>query len=163
TAATRHSLWLAAGILYRGDDERRLVRLASTAGEAAVPLIAVNDVLYHAPARCALQDVITCIREHVTIDTAGRRLEANAERHLKGPEEVARLFRGAPEALGETLVFLDRCRFSLDELKKTEYPDELRQGSATPQDALATLAAEGVERRYPNGMAPEVRKALAHE
>src|SRR5262249_10896861 len=106
TAATRRSLWLAAGILYRGDDERRLAQLASTAGEAAVPLIAVNDVLYHAPGRRALQDVITCIREHVTIDTAGRRLEANAERYLKGPEEMARLFRRAPEALGETLVFL---------------------------------------------------------
>ena len=61
--------------------------------DALVPLIAVNDVLYHAPERRALQDVVTCIREHVTIDSAGRLLEANAERHLKPPAEMARLFR----------------------------------------------------------------------
>ena len=45
-----------------------------------------------------LQDVMTCIREHVTIDKAGRLLEANAERHLKSSQEMARLFRRAPEA-----------------------------------------------------------------
>ena len=83
-----------------------------------VPLIAVNDVLYHAPERRPLQDVVTCIREHVTIDTAGRLLEANAERHLKAPQEMARLFRRAPEAIEQTLRFLDRCNFSLDELQQ---------------------------------------------
>ena len=72
-----------------------------------MPLIAVNDVLYHAPERRALQDVVTCIREHVTIETAGRRLEANAERHLKSPQEMARLFRKAPEAIAETQRFLE--------------------------------------------------------
>ena len=60
-------------MLYRGDDARRLTRLTQIAGDAAVPLIAVNDVLYHAPERRPLQDVVTCIREHVTIETAGRR------------------------------------------------------------------------------------------
>ncbi len=73
----------------------------------------MNDVLYHAPERRPLQDVMTCIREHVTIDTAGRLLEANAERHLKSPQEMARLFRRAPEAVDRTLRFLDRCNFSL--------------------------------------------------
>ena len=70
-------------MLYRGDDNRRLARLKAIAETAFVPLIAVNDVLYHVPERRALQDVMTCIREHVTIDRAGRLLEANAERHLK--------------------------------------------------------------------------------
>ncbi len=141
-AASRDSVWLAASMLYRGDDQRRLTRLIAIADDAAVPLIAVNDVLYHAPERRPLQDVVTCIREHVTIETAGRRLEANAERHLKPPQEMARLFRKAPEAIAETLNFLDRCNFSLDELRKTEYPEETRQGFATPQDALAR-AGEG--------------------
>ena len=71
---------------------------------------------------------MTCIREHVTIDTAGRLLEANAERHLKPPQEMARLFRRAPDAIDRTLRFLDRCNFSLGELKQTEYPDENRAG-----------------------------------
>ena len=55
-------------MLYRGDDARRLERLAAIARTSFIPLIAVNDVLYHAPERRALQDVVTCIREHVTIE-----------------------------------------------------------------------------------------------
>src|ERR1700674_1560152 len=157
------SVWLGASVLYRGDDERRLARLAEVARDAFTPLIATNDVLYHAPERRSLQDVITCVREHVTIEAAGRRLQANAERHLKGPEEMARLFRAIPEAVAETLRFFDRCRFSLDELKKTEYPDETRQGFATPQDALVAHAQEGARRRFPGGMIAKIREGLDKE
>jgi error-prone DNA polymerase len=161
-ATTRRSVWLAAGMLYRGDDKRRLAKLAALAGQAAVPLIAVNDVLYHVPERRMLQDVVTCIREHVTLDAAGLRLEANAERHLKPPDEMARLFRAAPEALAQTLYFIERCCFSLDELKY-EYPDETRAGYATPQEALVAFAEEGARRRYPQGLDAKVRHALDHE
>jgi error-prone DNA polymerase len=153
---------LGAGMLYRGDDARRLARLAAIASAASTPLIAVNDVLYHKPERRALQDVMTCIREHVTLAAAGRRLEANAERHLKAPGEMARLFRDAPEAVAETLRFLETCRFSLDELHY-EYPDETREGFATPQEALVAFAEEGARRRYPQGVPLKVRAALAHE
>src|SRR5438045_9293899 len=110
-------------MLYRGDDNRRLRKLAAIAENTGVPLIAVNDVLYHAPERRPLQDVITCIREHVTIDTAGRLLEANAERHLKPGHEMARLFRRAPETVDRTLRFLERWNVSLGALARTEYPD----------------------------------------
>jgi error-prone DNA polymerase len=161
-AATRNSVWLAGSLLYRGDDNRRLARLARFAADARVRLIAVNDVLYHAPERRALQDVVTCIREHVTLTAAGRRLEANAERHLKAPDEIKRLFRSAPEAVGETLRFLERCNFSLDQLKY-EYPDETRQGYATPQEALVAFVEEGARQRYPDGMSPKIRRALDHE
>ncbi|MBV9261745.1 MAG: PHP domain-containing protein, partial [Pseudolabrys sp.] len=112
-AAARQSVWVGASVLYRGDDARRLARLAKIARDHFVPLIATNDVLYHMPQRRILQDVVTCIREHVTIDGAGRRLEANAERHLKPPEEIERLFRHYPDAVAQTSRFLDRCRFSL--------------------------------------------------
>jgi error-prone DNA polymerase len=163
SASFRQPVWLAASMLYRGDDSRRLARLKAIAEQTFVPLIAVNDVLYHVPARRALQDVMTCIREHVTIDTAGRLLEANAERHLKSPREMARIFRRAPEAVDRTLRFLDRCNFSLGELKQTEYPDENRVGYATPQDALVALANKGFARRYPDGTHPKVRLALDRE
>jgi error-prone DNA polymerase len=163
TSLEARSLWLAASMLYRGDDQRRLARLIEIAAAARVPPIAVNDVLYHAPERRPLQDVVTAIREHVTIDTAGRRLEANAERHLKAGDEMARLFRRAPEAVAETITFLERCRFSLDELRLTEYPDETRQGFATPQEALVSLAHDGARRRYPDGMPAEVAHALERE
>ncbi|MPZ39432.1 MAG: DNA polymerase III subunit alpha [Rhizobiales bacterium] len=163
TAAFLESVWLAASVLYHGDDRRRLMRLISIADDASVPLIAVNDVLYHAPERRSLQDVVTCIREHVTIETGGRRLEANAERHLKSPQEMARLFRRVSGAIEQTTAFLGSCNFSLDELRTTEYPKETRQGYATPQDALIALVKEGEQRRYPNGMKPHVREALNKE
>ena len=70
-ASSRRSVWLAASLLYRGDDRRRLAKLKDVADGALVPLIAVNDVLYHVPERRALQDVVTCIREHRTLEEAG--------------------------------------------------------------------------------------------
>jgi error-prone DNA polymerase len=163
-AAGKH-VWLAAGMLYRGDDTRRIARLAAVARSASVPLIAINDVLYHAPERRPLQDVVTCIREHLTLETAGRRLEANAERHLKSPQEMLRLFERAhaAEAIGETIRFLDDCKFSLEELRSTEYADEMREGYATPQDALVAFAEEGYRKRFPNGAPPHIRRALDEE
>src|SRR5487761_2308227 len=103
-AAAPHRVRLAASMLYRGRDRARLARLKELAREAQVPLIAVNDVLYHHPDRRALADVLTCIREKTTIDRAGRKLSPNAERHLKAGVEMARLFRDAPEAIEETLL-----------------------------------------------------------
>ena len=162
-AANKDHPWLAADMLYRGDDGRRCARLAEVAARAGVPLIAVNDVLYHSPKRRALQDILTCIREHTTIDSAGRLLEPNAERHLKPPTEMARLFRKLPEALRQTGIFLEACGFSLDELKNTEYPDETRKGFATPHDALTAFAQDGARRRYPDGIPEKVRHALTEE
>ena len=159
----RLPVWLAASMLYRGDDDRRLKRLAALARNAFVPLIATNDVLYHAPERRALQDVMTCIREHVTIDAAGRRLEANAERHLKSGSEMTRLLRHTPEAIDQTLRFLERCKFSLDELEHTEYPDETRTGYASPHEALKDLVEKGAQQRYPKGVSAKVRYALDRE
>lgn len=56
-AASHRSVWLAGSLLYHGDDARRLAKIADVAQRALVPLIAVNDVLYHTPARRELQDV----------------------------------------------------------------------------------------------------------
>jgi error-prone DNA polymerase len=163
SASTRQPIWLAASMLYRGDDNRRFARLKAISETTFVPLVAVNDVLYHAPERRPLQDVLTCIREHVTIDKAGRLLEVNAERHLKSPHEMARLFRRAPDAVDRTLRFLDHSHFSLGELENTEYPDENRVGFTNPQEALVALAEEGFRRRYPDGADPKIREALDKE
>ena len=162
-ATSRHSIWLGAAMLYRGDDMRRIAKLAGIAREAVVPLIATNDVLYHAPECRELQDTVTCIREHVTIDSAGRLLEANAERHLKSSEEMARLFRKYPDAVAQTSCFIGECQFSLEELRATEYPEETRKGFATPQQALIAYAEAGVRKRFPEGMPENIRKILDEE
>src|SRR5690606_27320488 len=91
--------YLATHHRYRGDDALRIEALTDLAAACGTPLVATGDVLYHTPARRPLQDVLTCIREYCTIDEAGYRLEANAERHLKPPAEMARLFARHPEAL----------------------------------------------------------------
>ena len=70
--------------------------------------------------------MLTCIREHLTIDTAGQRLAVNAERYLKPAAEMARLFRNMPDAIEETLALDAALSFSLDELQY-EYPDECRR------------------------------------
>ncbi|MGE3231747.1 MAG: error-prone DNA polymerase, partial [Hyphomicrobium sp.] len=154
--------YLAAQHLAQGDDERRIAELAALAARAGVPLVASNDVHYHAPGRRALQDVLTCIREHCTIEEAGFRLFANAERHLKSPAEMERLFAAWPEAVARTLEIADRCRFSLDELRY-EYPDEITTEGRTPQEELVHLAWTGAVDRYPGGVPDKVRKALDYE
>jgi len=155
-------VWLSASMLYRGDDVRRLARLQRIAHEVGVPLIATNDVLYHVAERRPLQDVVTCIREHLTLDRAGRRLEANAERHLKDAEEMQRLFQKIPQAILETQRFVDSCSFSLKELKY-DYPHELREGYATPHEALVSRAREGLRSRYPGGALQKVSELLERE
>jgi error-prone DNA polymerase len=162
TEAAPRRVRLAASMLYRGGDRARLTALATIARKARVPLIAVNDVLYHHPDRRVLQDVLTAIREHVTIDRAGRLLAVNAERFLKPPDEMVRLFHDAPEAIAQTRRLSDALTFSLEELRY-EYPDETRAGFATPQDALVHLAFAGAAERYPAGIPAKVRASLDYE
>jgi error-prone DNA polymerase len=155
-------LYLAASHSYRGDDRARIAALAQLAASAGTPLVATNAVLYHAAHRRALQDVLTCIREKCTIHDAGLRLEANAERHLKPPHEMARLFAGHEDALHRTIEIADSCTFSLDELKY-EYPDEPVPEGKTPQSHLEDLTWEGARWRFPGGIPEKVRDTLTKE
>ena len=155
-------VWLAASLLYRGDDKRRLARLQNIAMAARVPLLATNEVLYHHPVRRPLQDVLTCIREKTTIDAAGRRLEANAERHLKPAYEMARLFCGYPEAIAETMRFASLITFTLGELKY-QYPDEPVPPGKSAQRHLEDLTWEGARKHYPDGLPESVQGALRKE
>ncbi len=155
-------VWLAASLLYRGDDKRRLARLQRIAATARVPLLATNEVLYHHPARRPMQDVLSCIREKATIDTIGKRLEANAERYLKPTHEMARLFRDVPEALAETLRFADRIDFSLDQLKY-QYPDEPVPPGKTAQQHLEDLTWAGVRQYFAGDIDEKLRATLRKE
>ncbi|MDO8401386.1 MAG: error-prone DNA polymerase [Bradyrhizobium sp.] len=155
-------VWLAASLLYRGDDRRRLARLQRIAATARVPLLATNEVLYHHPARRPLQDVLTCIREKTTIDTIGKRLEANAERYLKPAHEMARLFRDVPEALAETMRFANRIDFSLDQLKY-QYPDEPVPPGKTAQQHLEDLTWAGVQQYFVGEFDDTLRATLRKE
>ena len=155
-------VWLAAARGYGAQDLKRIARLEAIGRAAGAPIVATNDVLYHAPERRPLQDVMTCIREKCTIQTAGFHLEANAERHLKTPDEMARLFAPWPEAVARTQEIADLCCFSLSELKY-EYPDEPVPAGKTAMQHLTDLAWAGATWRYPDGVPQKVVDLLNKE
>jgi error-prone DNA polymerase len=157
-----------AGVHYhRGDEPRRLGTLAELGERVDAPLVAVNDVFYHAPERRPLADVLTCVREKCTLAEAGLRLTVNAERHLKPHEEMARLFARFPEAIARTIKIAEACQFSLGQLQY-EYPDEPVPEGKTAQQHLGDLTWDGATKRYPSDRFPDgipehVRKRLDEE
>ncbi len=155
-------LWLGVSLLYRGDDKRRLRRLDRLARANGIPLLATNDALYHEAGRRELQDVVTCIREHLTIDKAGRTLEANAERHLKPASEMTRLFRDWPEAIAETTRLASRITFQLSDLKYN-YPHEPVPPGKTAIGHLTDLTWDGAAQRYPDGVPDKLRATIEKE
>jgi error-prone DNA polymerase len=155
-------VWLGASLTYRGDDARRLARLGRLAETARVPLLATNEVLYHHPARRPLQDVLTCVLNKTTIDVAGQRCEANAERHLKPGHDMARLFRDRPDAIAETLRFADRIVFSLKQLEY-QYPDEPVPPGKTAQQHLSDLTEAGIRHYFPGGIDDKLRATIDKE
>ena len=154
----RGRAYLAAARRYRSDDGGRLRELAGL----SLPMVATNDVLYHLPDRRPLQDVMTAIRLGRRVDQTGLALQPNAERHLKSPQEMRRLFRDHPEAITRTEELLDRCNFSLREIAY-EYPDEPIPVWLSPDEHLANLAWQGAARRYPDGIPSHVRGTLEKE
>jgi error-prone DNA polymerase len=154
--------YLALTLLRRPGDAVRLRLLEDMAQAAGVRAVVTGDVLYHHPDRRILQDVVTCIREGCTVEAAGFRRERSVDRHLREPKEMARLFRRHPEALARSLEILERCRFSLDELRY-QYPDEVDDPSITPQQALETLVRDAVAHRYPQGLPDDVAAQIRHE
>ena len=154
--------YLAANHNYRNNGSYNITRSAEIADLTRTPLVATNDVQYHIPERQALQDILTCIRESCTIDQAGLRLTANAERYLKSPEEMARLFKSYPEAIAQTIEIADACAFSLDELQH-QYPKELAPGSSSPQLHLARLAHQGANERYSGEVPDRVHQQIDRE
>ncbi len=147
---------------HQGHDGRRAERIARFAAEANVPLLATNDVLYHHPDRRALQDVLTATRHHTTVFAAGQLLEKNAERHLKPPKEMLRLFRDYTETVEATADFVAPITFQLDELKY-DYPDEPVPPGKTPQQHLHDLTWEGAARHYGANSIPPKVQALIHK
>ncbi|HEX2837387.1 MAG TPA: error-prone DNA polymerase [Phycisphaerales bacterium] len=156
-------LSLAASIVLGATDAERLDILEALSRRTGTPLVATNDVLYQVPQRRPLQDVVTCIRLGTTIQAAGYALHANAERHLKPPEEVARLFRARPQALARSLAIAQQTNgFTLDQLRY-EYPDEVCPEGLTPDQYLRALTEEGARERYPDGLPDLIREKIEHE
>ncbi|WP_031304683.1 error-prone DNA polymerase [Sphingobium quisquiliarum] len=155
-------VWLGAALCRDGRDARRIARLQGLSDRTGVPLIATMDALYATPAQRPLQDVLSCIREGVTIGKAGRLLEANAERHIHAPDEMARLFRDCPQAIAESMRFLGQVHFRLEQLAY-EYPHEPVPEGWTAQQWLEELTISAAHARYGPHIPSKVRKLLDEE
>lgn len=154
--------YVALTLRRRPGDVLRLHLLSEQAAAHRVPTVMTNDVLYHAPERRIMQDIVTCIRKGCTIDSAGFRRERYADRFLQPPSEIARLFARHPEAVARTLEIAERCRFGLDELQY-QYPEEVVIPGLTAQESLERLTWEAVADRYPDGVPEKVQAVLRHE
>jgi DNA-directed DNA polymerase III PolC len=160
-AGAEGRLHLVAAPRYDGQDPVRLDRLARAAARLGLSLVASAEPLMHHGGRRRVVDVLTCIREGVTIDRLGRAALLNAERRMRAEAEMLRLFRGHEDAVRRAAEIAASCAFSLDELRY-EYPKEIWAGE-TPQARLARLTEEGLAWRYPSGVPERVRAQVGHE
>jgi len=155
-------LYIAASRYYNGWDAKRLFRIHQIELQLKIPMVATNDVEYHDHARRQLHDVLVCIREKCTIQTAGFHLKANAEQHLKEQREMVRLFLQYPKAISRTLEIAEACRFSLNQLRYV-YPHEITPEGRTPLEEITRLAWQGAADMY-NGEVPDkIKGNIEHE
>ncbi|MBS0983395.1 error-prone DNA polymerase [Gluconobacter cerinus] len=153
---------LALTMLRQPGDVARLHALAALCEVQGLACVATGYVLYHDARRHVLQDVVTAIREGCTVDALGNRRHVHADRHLKAPEEQARLFAAFPDALANTRRIAEICTFSLDDLTY-QYPTETERTGESAQETLTRLVEVALPRRYPAGAPPEVEAQIAHE
>ncbi|QCM14107.1 DNA polymerase III subunit alpha (plasmid) [Agrobacterium tumefaciens] len=146
----------------RPNDQLRLHEISNMAARFKVRTVVTNDVLFHEPGRRQLQDIVTCIRHNTTIDDVGFERERHADRYLKPPEEMERLFPRYPEALAGTREIVRRCKFSLEELTY-QYPEEAIVPGKDAQASLEHYVWECAPDRYPEGLPPDVLKTVRHE
>jgi error-prone DNA polymerase len=115
--------------------------------ESGLPLVATNGVAYATAERRELLDVLTCVRQKTTLETAGRQLERNSERYVKTPAQMARLFADLPEAIAHTLEISSRLQFTLADLGY-EFPRYPVPEGETQMSFLRKRVDEGARRRY---------------
>jgi error-prone DNA polymerase len=141
--------------------EQRTRRLIAMAEVTRLPLVATNDVHHARPEDRRLLDVFTCLRLKTTLDSAGRRLVPNAERHLKSSREMQALFRDVPEAVRNTRRIVDQCEFTLGDLGY-RFPTIALPRDASASGYLRQLVERGARDRY-RTITPRIRAQLEHE
>lgn len=146
----------------RASESEQEAHLRGRARRHGLPLVAAVEVLYHSPARRDLQDVLTCIRQRISVQTAGRLTKPNAEHALLAPYAFQQLFADDPAALERTGEVATRCTFSLAELRY-RYPSERLPDGSTSASWLRHLTFEGARWRYGGPAPAKVLQQLEHE
>ena len=144
------------------DEEDENDFLVDWARANKLPLLATNGVTHAVPSARHVVDVFTCLREHVTLDTAGRRLAQNSERQVKGHAAMAALFADLPEAIANTEALAARLEFTLDQLGY-KFPAFDRVPADSTQDSyLRRMTYFGAQQRY-GSVVGDVRSQLDRE
>lgn len=153
-------LWLGAVLALDGFDLGRTQGLQAIASQHTLSIVACGDIQMHVSSRKPLLDTLCAIRHGVSVQSAGRLLQSNAERHLKTRAELAALY--PPQWLSNTLNIAAACTFSLDELRY-EYPKELVPEHRTPATYLSSLTWAGANQRWPEGIPDPVALQIKKE
>ena len=143
-------------------DTRRNRELANLAHTEGVPVVATNDVHYHAPGRHRLQNALVAARRNTTIDQALPYIRPNHHLYLKSPEQMERLFRNFPEAVSNTLTIAGQCSFDLSTDLGYRLPEPQVPSGHTPDSYLRELCRQAALRRY-GSITPPIRERLREE
>jgi error-prone DNA polymerase len=152
--------WLAIE-LHRGpDDDARQRDLLDLADRLGLPAVATGDAHMHVRRRRALQDVLTALRHRLSVASAGERLFANGERHLRTRQALAAIH--PPALLAETIAIAERCKFDFSQLRY-EYPRELVPAGHDGDSWLRALSEAGARWRWAEGVPERARAQIEYE
>ena len=130
----------------RGEEARNQAALR-IAGSLRLPVLATNGVRYATPYEREVLDVFTAIQHGVSLDKAGRLLQANSQRYVRNARCMTRLFRDLPEAIENTLLVSQRLEFELDDLGY-KFPAFDTPTGEPMESYLRKQVAQGIEDRY---------------
>ncbi|WP_448547238.1 error-prone DNA polymerase [Thalassotalea fusca] len=153
-------LWLGTQRRLLNNDQQYIQHNLLLAKQMALPITACGGVLFHNANRLSLQHTLTAIRVGKPISELGYECLANAERSLRSIAKLTKLFER--QWLIESLEITERCEFDLKELKY-EYPAELVPKAKTPMGHLRALVAQGIKRRFPEGIKPDMQQTIEKE
>ncbi len=129
------------------EQERDNAARVELARRHRLPLLATNGVRYATEQRRRLFDVFTCLRFKKKLDEVGRLLDANAERFIKPPRAMERLFADLPDAVGNANELAQRLDFTLENLGY-EFPKYPLPHGETPTSFLRKMTFSRAAERY---------------
>ena len=128
-------------------EEIAIDMLAALAARERLPLLVTGGALYATPDQRVVADVFTCLRNHTTLDGAGRLLSPNGNRHLHNAAHMRALWRDHPAALDNTARLAGQLEFTLKNLGY-QFPNFPVPPEHSMESFLHEQVFEGARKRY---------------
>ena len=117
--------------------------------ETGIELICTNDVHYTYADDADAHDILLCIQTGKKVTDENRMRYTGGQYYLKSPEEMAELFKYAPQAVSNTEKIAERCNVEI-EFGVTKLPKFAVPQGYTSWTYLNYLCYEGLKKRYPD-------------